>query len=64
MFEAIVKEAPDMVDAHVQLAIAYNRLKRSDDAAREKAIVDRLNAEAAAKQKGGGGPMFPGQGAA
>jgi protein O-GlcNAc transferase len=55
MLEAIVKEAPDLVDAHVQLATAYNRLKRFDDAAREKAIVDRLNAEAAAKQKGRGG---------
>lgn len=55
MFESIVKDAPDLVDAHVQLATAYNRLKRVEDAAREKAIVDRLNAEAAAKQKGRGG---------
>ena len=44
------KEAPDAVDAHVQLATAYNRLKRKDDAERERAIVDRLNAEAQAKQ--------------
>jgi hypothetical protein len=44
-----------MIDAHVQLATAYNRLRRPDDAAREKEIVDRLNAEAAAKQKGRGG---------
>ena len=42
-----------MVEVHVQLATAYNRLKRKDDADRERAIVDRLNAEAAAKQKGG-----------
>jgi Tfp pilus assembly protein PilF len=55
MLEAIVKDAPDLVEAHVQLATAYNRLKRKDDADREKAIVDRLNAEAQAKQKGGGG---------
>jgi tetratricopeptide (TPR) repeat protein len=55
MFESIVKDAPDMIDAHVQLATAYNRLKRSADAEREKAIVDRLNSEAAAKQKGKGG---------
>ena len=55
MLEAIEKEAPDLVDVHVQLATAYNRLKRSEDAARQKAIVDRLNAEAAAKQKGKGG---------
>ena len=39
----------------MQLATAYNRLKRKDDAERERAIVDRLNAEAQAKQRGGGG---------
>jgi Tfp pilus assembly protein PilF len=55
MLEAIEKEAPNLVDVHVQLATAYNRLKRSEDAARHKAIVDRLNSEAAAKQKGKGG---------
>ena len=53
MLEAIVKEAPDLVEAHVQLATAYNRLKRKDDAEREKVIIDRLNAEAQAKQRGG-----------
>jgi tetratricopeptide (TPR) repeat protein len=54
MLEAIVKDAPDVVEVHVQLATAYNRLGRKDDAEREKAIVDRLNAEAQAKQKGKG----------
>jgi protein O-GlcNAc transferase len=53
MLEAIVKEAPDLVDAHVQLATGYNRLKRKDDAQRERAIIDRLNAEAQAKPRGG-----------
>lgn len=60
MFEAIVKEAPDLIEAHVQLATAYTRLKRKDDAQRERAIIDRLNAEAQARQRGGtspGGPM-------
>jgi tetratricopeptide (TPR) repeat protein len=57
MFEEVVRDAPDLVDAHVQLATAYNRLKRSAEAEREKAIVDRLNAEAAAKQKGKGGSL-------
>ncbi len=52
MFEAIVAEAPDLVEAHVQLATAYHRLKRKDDAEREQAIIDRLNAEAQAKQRG------------
>ena len=50
MLEAIVKDAPDNVEAHVQLATAYNRLKRKDDAARERAIIDRLNREIQAKE--------------
>ncbi len=52
MLEAIVKEAPEVVEVHVMLATAYNRLGRKDDASRERAIVDRLNAEAQAKQPG------------
>jgi protein O-GlcNAc transferase len=59
MLESIVKEAPDLIEAHVQLATAYNRLKRKDDADRERAIVDRLNAEAQAKQPGGGSGKGP-----
>jgi tetratricopeptide (TPR) repeat protein len=62
LLEAIVAEAPGLVDVHVQLATAYNRLKRTDDAERQRVIIDRLNAEAQAKQpgakipaKGGGG---------
>jgi tetratricopeptide (TPR) repeat protein len=56
MLESIVAEAPDLVEAHVQLATAYNRLKRKDDAQREREIVDRLNAAAQAKQRGGTSP--------
>jgi tetratricopeptide (TPR) repeat protein len=58
LLEAIVAAAPNLVDVHVQLATAYNRLKRTDDAERERAIIDKLNAEAQAKQPGskpGGG---------
>jgi tetratricopeptide (TPR) repeat protein len=55
MFEAIVKEAPDLVDAHVQLATGYTRLKRKEDADREREIIDRLNREAQAKQPGARG---------
>jgi tetratricopeptide (TPR) repeat protein len=58
LLEGIVKDNPNLVDVHVQLATAYNRLKRKDDADRERAIIDRLNAEAQAKQPGakpGGG---------
>jgi tetratricopeptide (TPR) repeat protein len=54
MLEAIVIDAPELVEVHVQLATAYNRLGRKEDAERERAIVDRLNAEAQAKQKGKG----------
>jgi cytochrome c-type biogenesis protein CcmH/NrfG len=50
MLEAIVKDSPNNVDAHVQLATAYNRLKRKEDAAREREIIDRLNREIQAKQ--------------
>jgi tetratricopeptide (TPR) repeat protein len=52
LLEAIVKEAPDLIEAHVQLATAYNRLKRPEDAQREREIADRLTAEAQAKQPG------------
>lgn len=55
LLEAIVKDAPDLVETHVQLATAYNRVKRKEDAEREKAIVDKLNADAQAKQRGKGG---------
>ena len=59
MFESIIKEVPDLIEAHVQLATAYSRLKRKDDADRERAIIDRLNAEAQARRsgKGSGGSM-------
>ncbi len=59
MFESIIHEVPDLIEAHVQLATAYSRLKRKDDADRERAIIDRLNAEAQAKRtgKGSGGSM-------
>jgi tetratricopeptide (TPR) repeat protein len=61
MLEAIVKDAPDLVDAHVQLATAYSRLKRKADADRERAIIERLNAEAQARRspKDSGGSMEP-----
>jgi len=54
MLETIAEEAPDLVEVHVQLATGYNRLKRTEDARRHKEIVDRLNADAAAKQRGKG----------
>ena len=50
MLEAIVKDSPDSVDAHEQLATAYNRLTRKEDAAREREIVNRLNREIQVKE--------------
>ena len=43
---------PESVEAHVQLATAYYRLKRKDDGDREREIVNRLNRELQAKQAG------------
>jgi tetratricopeptide (TPR) repeat protein len=51
MLEAIVKEAPSFVEAHVTLATAYYRLQRKDDADRERAIVERLNQEKEAVER-------------
>jgi len=61
ILEGIVKDNPNLVDVHVQLATGYNRLKRKDDADRERAIIDRLTAEAQAKQTGSkpGGDVHP-----
>jgi tetratricopeptide (TPR) repeat protein len=41
--EALVKESPNFVEAHVSLATAYYRMKRKDDGDRERAVVERLN---------------------
>ena len=49
--ELIVKEAPSFTSAHVTLATVYYRLKRKADGDRERAIVQKLNAEAQAKQQ-------------
>jgi Tfp pilus assembly protein PilF len=52
LLEQVVKESPDFVDAHVQLATAYYRLKRKADGDREREVVARLTAENQAKQPG------------
>jgi Tfp pilus assembly protein PilF len=51
--ESIVKDAPAFTEAHVALATAYYRLKRKEDGDRERAIVQRLNREAQARQQQG-----------
>jgi Tfp pilus assembly protein PilF len=50
--ESIVKEAPQFTEAHVSLATAYYRLKRPGDGNRERQIVQKLTAEAQARQPG------------
>jgi Tfp pilus assembly protein PilF len=50
--ESIVKEAPQFTEAHVSLATVYYRLKRPADGNRERSIVQKLTAEAQAKQPG------------
>jgi Flp pilus assembly protein TadD len=50
--ESIVKDAPQFTEAHVSLATIYYRLKRMEDGNRERAIVQKLTAEAQAKQPG------------
>ena len=52
MLEALVKESPQFLEAHVSLAQVYFRLKQTDDGKRERAIVLKLTAEAQAKQPG------------
>ena len=50
--EGLVKESPQFLEAHVTLALVYYRLKRPDDSKREREIVQKLTAEAQAKQPG------------
>ncbi len=58
--EALVKEAPTFVEAHVSLATVYYRLKRKADGDREKAMVAELQAQGARGQGAGvQGPVTP-----
>ena len=50
--ESLVAEAPNFTEAHVSLATAYYREKRKADGDRERAIVEKLNAEKQASEKG------------
>lgn len=45
LLEQVTRLNPDFPPPHVTLVRAYNKLKRTEDAQREQAIVDRLNAE-------------------
>lgn len=48
--ETLIKRWPTFLQAHVSLASAYYRLKRKDDADRERDIVRTLKAEAQARE--------------
>ena len=64
LLEGVVKEAPDFVEAHVLLATVYYRLKQKGDGDRERAIVQKLNAERQAEAPGakeGLGPAYRGE---
>ncbi len=52
LLEAVEKEYPNFIEAHVLLASVYYRLNRKADADREQQIVKKLNAEQQAKQPG------------
>jgi Flp pilus assembly protein TadD len=51
--EAIVKQVPAYVEAHVTLATVYYRLKLKSEGDRERATVQKLNAEIQAQQQKG-----------
>ncbi|HEV8429649.1 MAG TPA: tetratricopeptide repeat protein [Pyrinomonadaceae bacterium] len=52
LLEDVVREFPDFSEARVLLASVYYRLNRKEDGDREKAAVQKLNAEQQAKQPG------------
>ena len=51
MYEAIVRESPSFIEAHVSLATVYYRLQRKADGDREREIVERLNREKEARER-------------
>jgi tetratricopeptide (TPR) repeat protein len=55
--ESLVVEAPNFTEAHVSLATAYYREKRKADGDRERGIVEKLNAEKQANEKGAKNPQ-------
>jgi tetratricopeptide (TPR) repeat protein len=61
LLEGVLKEHGDFVEARVLLASVYYRLNRKEDGDREKAIIQKTNAEQQAKQPGAqvGGEKVP-----
>lgn len=52
MLEALIKQSPQFVEAHVSLAQVYYKLKRTEDGKREREIVQKLTAQIQAQQPG------------
>ena len=52
LLEGVVREYPDFVEARVLLASVYYRLNRKEDGQRQRAIIEKLNAEQQNKQPG------------
>ncbi len=50
VFQKVVKQSPQFLEAHVSLAQVYYRLKRKEEGDRERALVQKLKAEQDAKQ--------------
>jgi Flp pilus assembly protein TadD len=50
--ESLVKDDPDWLEPHVELATLYYRLHRSEDGAKERQIVDSLTAKQQAQGPG------------
>jgi len=49
--EALLKDSPNFMDAHVSLARLYYRFHMKQEGDRERAIVDKLNAEVQAQKR-------------
>ncbi len=56
LLEGVLKEYADFVEARVLLASVYYRLNRKEDGDREKAIIQKSNADQQAKQPGAQSP--------
>lgn len=54
VLETIVSDTPNFTEAYVLLATVYYRLQRREDGDRMRAVIEKLNAEAQAKQPGAG----------
>jgi len=52
VLEGVITDAPEFTEAYVLLATVYYRLQRRDDGDRVRAVIERLNAEAQARQPG------------